>query len=128
MTAEDCGKTILIVDDDDAKRYGLTKAVASGGFKAVEATTGLAALEMLEDVAAVVLDVHLPDLHGFEVCSRMRRSRPNLPVVLVSSVFVDPPYPTAGKMAGADAYLLSPVEPAELQSLLADLTRNSARP
>ncbi|HEY1228851.1 MAG TPA: response regulator [Ramlibacter sp.] len=111
-------KTVLVVDDDDAKRYSLSRAVALGGYEPREATSGIEALDLLDDVSAVVLDVHLPDLHGFEVCARIRQRHPGLPVVHVSSVFVEDPYPLAGQFAGANHYLVPPFEPSVLIELL----------
>lgn len=107
-------KTVLVVDDDAAKRYTMTRVVALGGYDTREATCGYEALEALDDVCAVVLDVHLPDLHGFEVCARIRQRYPAMPVVHVSSVFVDDPYPLAGQFAGASKYLVAPFAPSVL--------------
>lgn len=111
-------KTVLVVDDDDAKRYSLSRVLAQGGYEPREASSGFEALDLLEDVSAVILDVHLPDLHGFEVCARIRQRYPALPVVHVSSVFVEDPYPLAGQFAGANHYLVPPFEPSVLIELL----------
>lgn len=111
-------KTVLVVDDDKAKRYSLSRVLAMGGYEPREAASGYEALNLLDDVAAVVLDVHLPDLHGFEVCARIRQRYPAMPIVHVSTVFVEEPYPLAGKFAGANHYLVPPFEPSVLIEVL----------
>ncbi|WP_427913418.1 response regulator transcription factor [Ramlibacter sp. MMS24-I3-19] len=117
------------MDDDNAKRYSLSRVVAMGGYQPREAASGLDALALLDDVSAVVLDVHLPDLHGFEVCARIRQQYPALPIVHVSTVFVDQPYPLAGRFAGANYYLVPPIEPSGLIELLDRLVQSQpARP
>jgi DNA-binding response OmpR family regulator len=112
---------VLVVDDHDAGRYALARALAAAGFLTLEAAGGAEALALLEAsarISAVVLDVHLPDLHGFEVCRAIRKQAPTMPVVHVSAVYVDPPYRIAGNLAGANEYLVGPVDPDELAALL----------
>jgi CheY-like chemotaxis protein len=78
--------SVLVVDDNASSRYATSRTLRAAGFNTVEASAGAEALELVEFVSAVVLDVHLPDLLGFEVC-RLMRSRAataSLPVVHVS--------------------------------------------
>jgi PAS domain S-box-containing protein len=119
--------TVLVVDDSAAGRYSLARALRAHGFDTVETAGGAQALELAakHHVSAVVLDVHLPDLHGFEVC-RLIRSRPEtatLPVIHVSAVYVESSHQVDGLAAGADAYLLSPVDPPVLAAMLDSLIR-----
>jgi DNA-binding response OmpR family regulator len=75
---------------------------------------------LAEYVSAVVLDVHLPDLHGFEVC-RLLRGNPktsNVPIIHISAVYVSPEDRAAGQLAGADAYMISPVDTSELAQMI----------
>ena len=68
--------TLLVVDDNPATRYSTARVLRAAGFRTAEAGTGAEALEMARrGMSAVVLDVDLPDLDGFEVC-RTLRSRP----------------------------------------------------
>ena len=66
--------TILNVDDDEAKRYVITRMLSKAGYTVREAATGeqalTAAFQSQPDL--VVLDVNLPDLHGFEVCQKLK--------------------------------------------------------
>src|SRR5688572_5349818 len=82
--------TVLVVDDDPATRYATSRILRAAGFRTQEAATGMEALAAAPHTSAMVLDVHLPDLDGFEVC-RLIRSQPQtalMPVMHVSAAFV----------------------------------------
>ncbi|MEJ5988974.1 response regulator [Ramlibacter sp. PS3R-8] len=120
--------SVLVVDDAASNRYALSRALRSEGFQTVEAAAGAQALELAEYVSAVVLDVHLPDVHGFEVC-RLLRGDPKtatVPVIHVSAVYVKDEDRKAGELAGADAYLVSPVDTSELAVLIDRLVSERA--
>jgi CheY-like chemotaxis protein len=115
--------SILVVDDRAANRYAVSRGLRAAGFKTVEASSGAEALDLAQYVSAVVLDVHLPDVHGLEVC-RLLRARPgtaSLPIVHVSAVYVTEQDRLAGEAAGADAYLTTPVAPDALARTVSDL-------
>lgn len=82
--------TILIVDDREQNRYISSRILNSAGYTVEEASTGREALQkVLEDPAAVLLDVRLPDILGYEVC-RWIKDNPqtaNIPGVQVSAAF-----------------------------------------
>ncbi len=123
----DRGKhTVLVVDDNPATRYSTARVVRAAGFRTVEAGSGSEALALsAQGVSAVVLDVHLPDIDGFEVC-RLIRARPQtalLPVVHLSAAYVRDEDRVTGLNAGADGYLVHPVEPAVLVATLQALIR-----
>ncbi len=117
---------VLVVDDGHAARYATCRSLQAAGFDTLDAPGGAQALELAgSDIAAVVLDVHLPDLHGFEVCRLLRRgaATAGLPVIHVSAVQPSSEDMVEGLAAGADAYLMSPVEPAVLVAHLHALIR-----
>lgn len=120
--------SVLVVDDNAATRYASARALRAAGFNTVEAAAGAEALELVEFVSAVVLDVHLPDLLGFEVCRLMRQraSTASLPVVHVSAIYVSQDEQRTGLEAGADAYMVAPVDPDALVATLDRLI--AARP
>jgi CheY-like chemotaxis protein len=65
--------TVLVVDDNPATRYSTGRVIRAAGFRLAEAGTGQEALDQAaKGVSAVVLDVHLPDMDGFEVCRHLR--------------------------------------------------------
>ncbi len=125
-TIDRSAHTVLVVDDNAATRYATARVVRAQGFATREAASGLEALEMaIAGVSAVVLDVHLPDIDGFEVCRRMR-AHPRtslLPIVHLSATYIRPEDRVTGLNAGADAYMVHPVEPAVLVATLQALIR-----
>lgn len=115
--------SVLVVDDSASSRYATSRALRAAGFNTVEAAGGAEALELVEFVSAVVLDVHLPDLLGFEVC-RLLRSHAvtaSLPVIYVSAVYVTEEDKEGGMRTGADAYMVAPVDPQALVAKLDEL-------
>ena len=112
--------TVLVVDDEPAVRYSTVRQLQNAGFKTLETASGYEALDMVHGADAVLLDVNLPDLHGVEVCSiiRKREATARLPVVLTSAVYVDDLHRDAGLSSGADAYLIAPLNPDEVMAVL----------
>ena len=126
ITVNRPGHTVLVVDDNDATRYSTARTLRAAGFKTREAASGQEAVTLSEQgVSAVVLDVHLPDLDGFEVCRfiRSRDSTEHLPVVHLSATHVANEDKVTGLNAGADAYLVHPAEPAVLIATVQALIR-----
>ena len=70
--------SILVVDDNDAERYYLTRILGKAGFRVIEAATGLDGLRLAESERPelVTLDIRLPDINGFEVCRRLKSNPP----------------------------------------------------
>ena len=112
--------TILVVDDSEANRYAVARGLRAQGFATLEAATGEEALQLAPQAAAVVLDVNLPDIPGLEVCRRLRSdaATATLPVVHVSAVYVTRHHQAMAGLAGADEYMLSPVDPQALARTL----------
>jgi DNA-binding NarL/FixJ family response regulator len=81
-------RTILIVDDHPSFRSSARTLLESEGYEVVgEAEDGASAVRLAEELRpeVVLLDVHLPDLHGFDVTERLRGLADPPEVVLVSS-------------------------------------------
>lgn len=112
--------TILVVDDSDANRYAVARGLRAQGFATLEAATGEQALQLAPQAAAVVLDVNLPDIPGLEVCRRLRSdpATSTLPVVHVSAVYITRHHQAMADRAGANEYMLSPVDPRALARAL----------
>jgi DNA-binding response OmpR family regulator len=102
------GLRVLVVDDNPSKRYSMARSLSAAGFTVDEAATGREGIEQLGGHHAVVLDVDLPDVNGFDACREMRRKAPGVPIVQVSSVFTQESYRAAGRLAGATTYLADP--------------------
>ena len=116
----DAPAVVLVVDDDEAKRYLLTTWLRRAGHTVIEAGTGREALEKVSAAELVLLDVNLPDVSGYEVCQQIKGdpSTAALPVVQVSATAVEVSDRALGLTQGADAYLTEPTEPEELLAVV----------
>ncbi|WP_428000891.1 hybrid sensor histidine kinase/response regulator [Acidovorax sp.] len=117
--------TVLVVDDNPVTRYATARVIRAAGFQTHEVATGGAAIEAAkQNISAVVLDVNLPDMDGFDVCRVLRADlRTALtPIIHLSATYVKSEHKVAGLNAGADAYMVHPAEPplmvATLQALI----------
>jgi DNA-binding response OmpR family regulator len=112
----DWNAPILVVDADAEARTRAAHVLARAGLPVLELESGEAALAAaLEQPAAVVLEVTLPDVDGFEVCRALReRHGDELPVIFVSAERTTPHDRVAGLLLGADDYLVKPVNGDEL--------------
>ncbi|WP_406697598.1 response regulator [Singulisphaera sp. Ch08] len=117
---------ILLVDDDDAKRYTIAKILKRANFEVREATTGSEALRLVDEKPdLIILDVKLPDISGFEVC-RLIKANPataTIPVLHLSTTFVEIEDKVHGLEGGADGYLTDVLEPLELIATVKALLR-----
>jgi len=112
----DPGADLLLVDDNEAKRYVIATWLRRAGHTVTEVGTGQEALDKVAAADLVLLDVNLPDMSGFEVC-QVIKSDPRtaaIPVIQVSATAVEVADRAHGLTQGADAYLVEPTEPAEL--------------
>ena len=125
MTAPD--GSVLVVDDQPSKRYILATWLRRGGYDVVEAATGAEALARVREggIGAVVLDVKLPDLSGFEVSEQIKGDPRHeaTPIIHVSAAAIDPVDRTQGLARGADAYLAEPIDPDELLATIGSVLR-----
>ena len=119
--------TVLLVEDDPAARQGLELALRRLGYEVRSAETGEAALAGIGEAAVdvVVLDVMLPGVDGFEVCRRLRRGS-DVPVIMLTARGDDFDI-VVGLEAGADDYVVKPVEPRVLDARIRAVLRRLAR-
>ncbi len=104
-------KSLLIVDDDDEIRELLEYDLAQSGYKVDTAQNGLEGLEKAVSnyYDLVLLDVMMPKMNGFDVCKNIRKSKPELPVLLLTAKgTIDDK--TQGFDCGADDYLVKPFD------------------
>jgi len=119
---------VLVVDDTEGNRYATSRLLRSAGFEVEESTTGgeaLAAVQRHPDL--IVLDVNLPDMTGFEVVERLRRSPElaSIPVLHLSASFTSNADHARGLEQGADAYLTHPIDPTVFVATVRALIRAS---
>lgn len=118
---------LLIVDDNEVTRYALRRRLAMHGFEVLEAGTGAEGLAVLgkETVDALILDVNLPDMSGFDIVRLLRQDSGTalLPIIHVSAASIQTGDIITGLDNGADAYLIHPVDPDVLLATLRTLLR-----
>ena len=79
--------TVLVVDDDESMRRGLMRTL-SGKFNVLTASNGPDGLKSFSEneVKSVILDIKMPGMNGFEVCTRLRQSdKPDIPVLFLTA-------------------------------------------
>ena len=117
---------VLIADDREQNRYVLSRVLASAGYDCEQTGTGLGALEKartLPDV--VILDVHLPDISGYEVCQRIKQDpkTASVSILQISASFVSSDDRARALDAGADGYLTHPIDRVVLIATIRALQR-----
>src|SRR5690349_13298892 len=118
---------VLLIEDDQAVRDGLEFALRRQGHAVESAATGEEGLVRLRSGPPdiVVLDLMLPGIDGFEVCRRVRAAG-TVPVIMLSARGDD--FDVVGGLeAGADDYVIKPVEPRVLDARLRAVLRRTDR-
>ncbi|WP_421991928.1 response regulator transcription factor [Roseococcus sp.] len=117
---------ILLVEDDRSAARGIAFQLQQHRMVVDLADCGAEALELarLYDYDAVVVDLMLPDMEGYEVVSKLRASRVECPVLMLSAVSRTQAK-VRGLSVGADDYLSKPFEPDELVARLQAMIRRS---
>ena len=107
---------VLVIDDKEAHASGLAELLQMSGFDTHYVTTGLGGLEsaFTQPVDAILLDIQLPDISGYEVCRRLRIDprTANLAVVFHSAATAV----STGHQG--DAFLTYPVETSHISSVI----------
>jgi len=117
---------ILIVEDERTLREGLTDLLSAAGHDVVAHEGGRSAVSCgtHEAFDLVLLDLMLPDLDGIEVCRRLRRARPSMPILMLTARGSEDDK-VAGLEAGADDYLTKPFAVRELLARIQALGRRA---
>jgi DNA-binding response OmpR family regulator len=121
--------SILVVDGDPESARGIEEALAGCGFEIRIVASGEEALAAVRGRRpdAVVLEVVLPGISGFEVCHVIRAQLGyEPPIMLVSARKTDVLDRVAGLNLGADDYLVKPFAPDELIARVRALTRRQS--
>lgn len=108
---------IFVVDDDDGFRAYVVELLENAGYRTEEFANGslVLAAAIAKQPAAVVLDVQLPDLNGYEVCRELRdRYGDSVQIIFVSGERMDAVDRTAGLLLGGNDYIVKPVDSGEL--------------
>ncbi|WP_054055500.1 response regulator transcription factor [Alloactinosynnema sp. L-07] len=116
---------VLLIEDDPAVREGLRLALTRQGHAVDAAESGESGLRRLGDTPpdVVVLDLMLPGMDGFAVCRRIRADG-DLPIIMLTARGDDMDV-VAGLEAGADDYVIKPVQPRVLEARIRAVLRRA---
>ncbi len=122
-------KTILVVDDEPHIVLGLRDALEFEGFRVVTAATGREGVLACrnERPNAVLLDLMLPDLNGYQVCEELRRVDAFVPIIMLTAKSQEADK-IRGLDVGADDYVTKPFSVGELIARIRALFRRAQRP
>jgi PAS domain S-box-containing protein len=122
MSSTEPSVPILMVDDNRSKRLALKSVLSPLGFSITEADSGLAALRcvMERDFAAILLDVVMPVMDGFETAAtiRQRRQSETTPIIFITARGRDEIKKRDLFAEGAADFIFAPVPPHELRAKL----------
>lgn len=115
---------ILIAEDDKFIREGLEEILKSEGYETVVANDGGEAVNLFEEHQPdfVLLDIMMPEIDGYEVCRRIRKTDDQIPVIFISakSEEIDK---VIGLELGADDFIVKPFGTREVIARIRAITR-----
>lgn len=103
---------VLNVEDHEPARFLRTRTLENAGYVVEEAGSAREAMSLAAADPAIriaLIDVGLPDSDGFELCEQLKAARPEVPVVMISSIYRSVSARQQGRGMGADGYLLDPL-------------------
>ncbi len=121
---DDDAAWVLVVDDNQDSADTLSEMLSMTGFSSTVAYDGQAALHAVEHEVpdAVLLDIGLPDMSGYEVCQRIRYSNmTRQPVLIALTGWGQDKDRALAMTAGFDAHLTKPADPVAIVSMLKEL-------
>jgi DNA-binding response OmpR family regulator len=117
-------RRLLVVEDNEHVANALVSVLGKQGYDVLHAATGESGLAILDDsIDAVLLDLGLPDIDGFEVCRRIRQ-RSEVPL-LMATARADLESRVRGLQMGADDYVTKPYDVREVLARLEAVLRRS---
>lgn len=121
---------VLCVDDEAQNRYLLAQSLRGRDLEVVTAADGVEALAALEGggIDIVVSDVLMPRMDGFVLCRTIKHHPlfQNIPFIMLTASYGDEEDGALASSAGADRYLVKPIEPVELNAIVSDLLAHAA--
>jgi len=122
---------ILIVDDDILVLEALRELLTSSGYEVRVASRGEEALEILdkEYFDLLILDVIMPKMTGFDLCSEVRKRDDEMSKVkiIMLTAKTQSRDPTIEEKCGCDLYLTKPIDPVKLKELIRTTLEDSKR-
>ncbi len=126
MEGKPCRRTIvlggmmsklLVIDDDDSNRESLEMYFSEEGYDVVTASTGTQGMKQYRDneVDAVILDIRLPDMEGFDVLDDLKTVNEDVKVIMITA-FHDEKTIRRAEEKGSFAYIKKPINLEDLDS------------
>ena len=112
-------KRILVVDDEENARIGLSRLLSKEGFMVDSVSNGYEALNYLrqQEVNLIVTDINMPEMNGIAFLKELNKSFPNSNVIMITAYGGVESYIEAMNL-GAFEYINKPVKIEELKSIL----------
>ena len=112
-------KRILVVDDEENARLGLSKLLSNEGFLVDSVSNGYEALNYLrqQEVNLIVTDINMPEMNGITFLKELNKNFPNSNVIMITAYGGVESYIEAMNL-GAFEYINKPVKIDELKSIL----------
>src|SRR6186713_2859682 len=122
-------RTILVIEDEPHIVLGLKDALEFEGFRVLTAGTGREGTQLAhrEKPNAILLDLMLPDMNGYQICEEIRRSDPFV-TILMQTAKSQEADKIRGLDAGADDYVTKPFSVGELVARIRAIFRRANRP
>jgi two-component system, OmpR family, copper resistance phosphate regulon response regulator CusR len=118
---------ILIVEDEPKVASFIKKGLEENGFGTEMAYDGISAWKLVSQYAfdLIILDLIIPGINGLDLCSRIKKTRPDIPILILSALGTTDDKVT-GFECGANDYLVKPFEFRELLVRVRNLIKTSA--
>jgi CheY-like chemotaxis protein len=116
---------VLIIDDDFAVRDSLAAVIEAFGFRTRTAGNGFEALDAIaaETPSAIITDLHMPDMDGFELMNALRGRQSGIPIIAITGgVAKGYDFLSAAKHMGAAATFHKPLAVLDVVDTIHDLT------
>ena len=121
--------TVYVIDDDDAVLGSLRFLLETDGFavRTFRNATALLNATSAPEADCYVIDYKMPDINGIELCRQIRQSQPATPILFFSAAAYSSDI-EVGLAAGANAYLVKPVDLDVLEMTIRRLIEGSRTP
>ncbi|KAF0221525.1 MAG: response regulator [Geobacteraceae bacterium] len=120
-------KRILVVDDEENARIGLSKLLSNEGFLVESVSNGFEALNYLrqQEVNLIVTDINMPEMNGITFLKELNKSFPKSNVIMITAYGGVESYIEAMNL-GAFEYINKPVKIEELKSILKKIFKETS--
>ncbi len=116
--------TILVIEDDPSLALGLTDSLEFEGYTTVHTPTGSEGIHHAINTPpdCIILDLMLPDVNGFQVCTEVRKTNPTVPIIMLTARSQESDK-IRGLEVGADDYVTKPFSVGELVARIRAILR-----